>query len=79
MATAKPKFQRPVFNPANQNLINFLDELQKLAKNAFGVAAQVMAEQLLYTKLPALLIKLINHAHLEKETFDQIVSHLRKD
>ena len=35
MATAKHKFQQPVFNPANQKLIDFLDELQKLAKDAF--------------------------------------------
>ena len=38
MATAKYKFQQLVFNPANQKLIDFLDELQKLAKNALGVA-----------------------------------------
>ena len=31
MATAKHKFQRLVFNPANQKLTDFLDELQKLA------------------------------------------------
>ena len=45
MATAKHKFQRLVFNPANQKLIDFLDELQKLAKDAFGVAAQAIIEQ----------------------------------
>ena len=45
MTTAKHKFQRLVFNPANQNLIDFLDELQKLAKDAFGVAAQEIMEQ----------------------------------
>ena len=39
MATAKHKFQRLVFNPANQNVIDFLDELQKLAKDAFEVTA----------------------------------------
>ena len=39
MATAKHKLQRLVFNPANQKLTDFLDELQKLAKDAFGVAA----------------------------------------
>ena len=33
MATAKRKFQRLVFNPANQKLIHFLDELQKLAND----------------------------------------------
>ena len=39
MDTAKHKFQRLVFNPARQKLIDFQDELQKLAKNPFGVAA----------------------------------------
>ena len=52
MATAKHKFQRLVFNPANQTLIDFLDELQKLAKDAFGVAAQAIIEQFIYAKLP---------------------------
>ena len=32
MATAKHKFQELVFNPPNQKLFDFLDELQKLAK-----------------------------------------------
>ena len=52
MATAKHKFQRLVFNPANQKLIDFLDELQKLAKDAFGVAAQAIIEQFVYAKMP---------------------------
>ena len=34
MATAKHKFQQLVFNPANQKLLDFLDELQKLANDA---------------------------------------------
>ena len=38
MATAKHKFQKLVFNPANQKLVDFLNELQKLAKDAFGIA-----------------------------------------
>ena len=40
MATAKHKFQQLVLKPVNQNLIDFSDELQKLAKDAFGVAAR---------------------------------------
>ena len=39
MAAAKHKFQKLVFNPAIQKLVDFLDELQKLAKDAFGIAA----------------------------------------
>ena len=63
MATAKDKFQRLVFNPTNQKLIDFLDELQKLAKDAFGVAAQAMIEQFIYAKMPPHLKKSINQAH----------------
>ena len=79
MATAKHMFQRLVFNPANQKLIDFLDELQKLAKDAFGVAAQAIIEQFIYAKKPPHLKKSINQAHLENGTYEQIVSHLEKE
>ena len=78
MATAKHKFQRLVFNPANQKLTDFLDELQKLAKDAFGVAAQAIIEQFIYAKMPPHLKKTINQAHLENGTYEQIVSHLER-
>ena len=46
MATAKQhKFQKLAFNSANQKLVDFLDELQKLAKDAFGIAAHAIIEQ----------------------------------
>ena len=64
-ATAKHKFQRLLFNPAIQNLIDFLDDLQELAKDAFRVAAQVVIEQVIYAKTPPHLKKSINQAHLE--------------
>ena len=79
MATAKHKFQRLVFNPANQNLIDFLDELQKLTKDAFGVAAQAIIEQFIYAKMPPRQKQSINQAHLENGTYEQIVSHLEKE
>ena len=79
MATAKHKFQRLVFNPANQNLIDFLDELQKLAKDAIGVAAQAIIEQFTYAKMPEHLKKSINQARLENGTYEQIVSHLERE
>ena len=79
MATAKHKFQRLVFNPANQNLIDFLDELQKLAKDAFGVAAQAIIEQFISAKMPPRLEKSFNQAHLENGTYEQIVSHLETE
>ena len=79
MATAKHKFQQLVFNPANQKLIDFLDELQKLAKNAFGVAAQAIIDQFIYAKMPPHLKKSINQAHLENGTYEQIVTHLERE
>ena len=79
MATVKHKFQRLVFNPANQKLFDFLDELQKLAKDAFGVAAQAIIEHFIYAKTPPYLRKSINQAHLENGTYEQIVSHLERE
>ena len=78
MATAKHKFQQLVFNPVNQKLIDFLDELQKLAKNAFGVAAQAIIDQFIYAKMPPHLKKSINQAHLENGTYEQIVTQLER-
>ena len=79
MATAKHKFQQLVFNPANQKLIDFLDELQKLAKDAFGVDAQAIIEQFIYAKMPPHLKKSINQAQLENGTCEQIVTHLERE
>ena len=79
MATARHKFQQLVFNPANQKLIDFLDELQKLAKDAFGVAAQAIIDQFIYAKMPPHLKKSINQAHLENGTYEQIVTHLGRE
>ena len=79
MATARHNFQQLVFNPANQKLIDFLDELQKLAKDAFGVDAQAIIEQFIYAKMPPHLRKSINQAHLENGTCEQIVTHLERE
>ena len=68
MATAKHKFQRLVFSLANQKLKDFLDELQKLAKDAFGVAAQAIIDQFIYAKKSPHLKKSIKQAHLENGT-----------
>ena len=79
MATAKHKFQRLFFNPAHQKLIDFLDELQKLATDAFGVAAQAIIEQIIYAKMPPHLKKSINQVHMENGTYEQTVSHLGRE
>ena len=51
MATAKHKFQGLIFNPTNQKVIGFLDVLQNLEKDAFGVAAQAIIEKFIYAKM----------------------------
>ena len=79
MATAKHKFQKLVFNQTNHKLVDFLDELQKLDKNAFGIAAHAIIEQFIYAKMPPHLKKLINQAHLENGTYEQIVTHLERE
>ena len=73
MATAKHKFQKLVFNAANQKLVDFLDELQKLAKYAFGIASHAIIEQFIYAKMPPHLKNSINQAHLENGMYEQIV------
>ena len=57
----------------------FSDELQKLAKDAFGVAAQASIEQFIYARMPPHLKKSKNQAHLENGTYAQIVIHLEKE
>ena len=57
MATTKHKVQKVVFNPVNQKIVDFLDEFQKLAKDAFGTAAHAIIEQFIYTKMPPHLKK----------------------
>ena len=76
MATAKHKFQKLLFNPANQKLVDFLDELQKLAKDAFGIAAHAIIEQFIYAKMPPHLKKSKNQADLQNGTYEEIVTHL---
>ena len=79
MATAKHKFQKLVFNPAKQKLVEFLDELQKLAKDAFGIAAHAIIGQFIHAKMPPDLKKAKNQAHLENGTYEQIVTHLERE
>ena len=78
MATAKHKFQQLVFNPANQRIKDFLDQLQKLAKGAFGIAAQAIIEQFIYAKMHPHLQKSINKANLENGLYEHIVTQPEK-
>ena len=72
-ASETHKLRRLVFNPPNQK---FSGKLQKLLRNAFGVAAQVIIEQFLYAKKPSHLEN--NQAFSGTRTYEQVVSHLKK-
>ena len=56
-----------------------MDELQKFAKDAFGVAAEAIIDQFIYAKMSPHLRKSINQAHLENGTYEQIVTHLERE
>ena len=77
-ASAKHRFNRLMFQPENQKLLDFLEDLQESAEKAFGEAAPQMIESLLYAKMPSHLKKSINHAYLENCTYEQIVRHLER-
>ena len=78
-ASAKHRLNRLFFDPENQKLPDFLEELQESAEKAFGENAHHMIENLLYAKMPPHLKKSINQAYLENGTYDQIVKHLERE
>ena len=78
-ASAKHRFHRLSFQPENQKLPDFFEELQESAEKAFGENAHQMIENLLYAKMPPHLKKSINQAYLENGTYDQIVKHLERE
>ena len=78
-ASAKHRYNRLFFNPENQKLPDFLEQLEESAKKAFGANAHQMIEKLLYGKMPPNLEKSINQAYLENGTYNQIVKHLEQE
>ena len=56
-ATAKHKIPKPIFKSANQKIVEFHDEHQKLATDAFGIAEHTIIEQFKNAKKPPHLSK----------------------
>ena len=75
-AKEKHEFQKVVFNPINQKLVDFPEEIQWLAKDAIEIAVLAFIEQIIYSKVPPHLKKLINWAQVEIGTYEQIFTHL---
>ena len=78
MATAKHKLKKLAFSIANQKLVDFPDEIQKLAKDSFGIAAHAINEQLIYAEMPPHMETSMNQAHLENDTYEQIIPQLEQ-
>ena len=55
---------------------DFLNELQKLAKDAFGITANAIIEHFMYAIVPQHLKKSIDQAHKENGTYEQIDTNL---
>ena len=78
-ASAKHTFTRLSFDPENQKLPDFLEELQDSTEKAFGDNAHQMIENLLNSKIPPHLKKSINQAYLENGSYNLIVKHLERE
>ena len=76
LATVKHKFQISVFNPSNQKLVEILEELQlqRRAKNAFGLAAHAITDNFMYAKVPQHLKESVNQVHLKNSTYQLTVT-----
>ena len=67
------------FDPTKQKLHEFLDALQKTAKEAFGSEAQKFIDKAIYAKMPDHVKKILNRAYLEDKPYNDIVLHLERE
>ena len=65
------KRQKLVLDPRHHKFTDFLDEMQKLAEEAYDGDSRRSIEQSIYAKLSANLRKTVNHAQLEDGTYKQ--------
>ena len=81
LSTAKARCEWDAlrFDPSNQKLHEFLDVLQKTAKEAFGSEAQQFIDKAIYAKMPDHVKKILNRAYLEDKPYNYIVLHLERE
>ena len=72
---AKHNFKKLVFEASNRKLLDFLDEFQRLSKDAFRIAAHVIFEQFINVEKPLHAEKSIIPTQLENYTYKQIVTY----
>ena len=79
MAKARCEWDALKFDPSTQKLHEFLDVLQKTAKEAFGSEAQQFIDKAIYAKMPDHVKKILNRAYLEDKPYNDIVLHLERE
>ena len=79
MAKARCEWYALKFDPSNQKLHEFLDVLQKTAKEEFGSEAQHIIDKAIYAKMPDHVKKILNRAYLEDKPYNDIVLHLETE
>ena len=78
-AKARCEWDALHFDPTKQKFHEFLDALQKTAKEAFGSEAQKFIDKAIYAKIPDHVKKIINRAYLEDKPYNDIVLHLERE
>ena len=79
---AKTQSSECFFQSSKSKFSRFSWRTSKVAKNAFGKAAHAIVEQFIFnnwTKMPPHLKKLMNQAHLENGTYEQIVTNREEE
>ena len=79
MAKARCEWDALRFDPSTEKLHEFLDVLQKTAKEAFGSEAQQFIDKAIYAKMPDHVKKILNRAYLEDKPYNDIVLHLERE
>ena len=81
LSEAKARCERDTlkFDPTTQKLHEFLDSLQKTAKEAFGSEAQQFIDKAKNAKMPDHVQKILNRAYLEDKSYNEIVLHLERE
>ena len=79
VGTARCKWKNMSFNPSQQTFPDFLEQFQKLAREAYGEDAPRFIETSFDAKMPPHLKWVLNQARLETVSYETMVQHLEKE
>ena len=78
MATKK-QTSESCFQSSKSKVCWFFDKFHWLAEDAFGLTAHAFIEQIINVEMPPHLKKVLNRAHMENGTYEQIYKHFEKE